>query len=200
MFEMDSTIEPQIAAVATSLKERFGPKCIRLIVNASGYLNPEKSLSQVTAENMERHFKINTLAPLLVAKHLTPLFAPPLKNSPGVVGTLDAYIPRSVIAHLSAMSGSIEKNTMGGWHSYRISKAGLNMASKCIAAELGRKGAMSVCLHPGVVETELSKPHIKGAHFISPEEAAGLIWNNIKNLKEAHNGAFIDEKGAVIPW
>jgi NAD(P)-dependent dehydrogenase (short-subunit alcohol dehydrogenase family) len=214
-LHLDLSNETSIQKAAEEVKRTYGDKSLRLLINASGILKPEKSLTQVEQQNLLDHFQVNTIGPLLVSKHFAPLLAPLIKTptpsgspsgSPntgllgGPLGPLETLLPRPIFAHLSAKSGSIHHNTLGGWHSYRISKAALNQSNKCVAAELGRKGAMSVVLNPGVVETDLSKPHIRGVKMISPDESAGLLWNVIRGLKEGDNGGFWDERGKAIEW
>lgn len=122
-----------------------------LVIVATGVLTlgdgsgPEKSLKQVEAEIMARTLMLNTIGPALVAKHMLPLL--PRDR-------------RSVFAALSARVGSISDNRLGGWHSYRASKAALNMLIRNYAIEMGRthEQAAVVGLHPGTVDTRLSEP------------------------------------------
>ena len=69
----------------------------------------------------------------------------------------------AVLASMSAKVGSIGDNSIGGWHSYRSSKAALNQLNKCLSIEFGRKKHKIACivLHPGTVDTDLSKPFQK---------------------------------------
>ena len=69
---------------------------------------------------MERVFKVNTFGVALAIKHYLPLLA---KRE------------RTVFASLSARVGSISDNRLGGWYSYRASKAAQNMLLKCAAIE-----------------------------------------------------------------
>ena len=110
-----------------------------------GELMPEKSQKELSAEKFHRLFEINTIVPALVAKH----FIPKLNRE-----------KRSVFAALSARVGSISDNQLGGWYAYRASKAALNMIIKNAAIEISRrnKKAIIVGLHPGTVDSNLSKP------------------------------------------
>ena len=65
---------------------------------------------------------------------------------------------------VSARVGSIGDNRAGGWHSYRASKAALNMVIKTLSVELAVKnpGALCIGLHPGTVDTLLSEPFQRG--------------------------------------
>lgn len=64
---------------------------------------------------------------------------------------------------MSARVGSIRDNEIGGWHSYRASKSALNQLNKCMSIEFARKKQNITCilLHPGTVDTDLSKPFQK---------------------------------------
>ena len=106
---------------------------------------PEKSLRDLSTEKFMHLFEVNTILPALIAKH----FLPKLNRQ-----------TRSVFTALSARVGSISDNRLGGWYAYRASKSGLNMIIKNAAIEIGRqnKKAIIVGLHPGTVDSNLSKP------------------------------------------
>jgi NAD(P)-dependent dehydrogenase (short-subunit alcohol dehydrogenase family) len=104
---------------------------------------PEKSLGQLELAHLQRCITVNAWAPL-AAIHA---FAPLLRHPEG-----------SVAAALSAQVGSIGDNRMGGWYSYRMSKAALNMGLRTAAIELGRHrhGPTVVAIHPGTTQSPLS--------------------------------------------
>lgn len=138
---------------------------------------------------MEEAFRINTIGPALVAKHMLPLFP------------RDSY---AFFGALSARVGSISDNGLGGWHSYRASKAALNMLLKNWALELKRthKYAVVAGLHPGTVDTGLSTPfqsNLPDGQVVSPSIAAGNLLAVIDNLGPADSGKIFDWKGAEIP-
>tara|TARA_B110000259_G_scaffold16306_1_gene17136 strand:- start:1515 stop:2243 length:729 start_codon:yes stop_codon:yes gene_type:complete len=123
---------------------------IDMVIVATGMLhdtniNPEKSLRDLSKEKFHQLFSINTIAPAIIAKHFLPKLN---KDS------------KSIFAALSARVGSISDNQLGGWYSYRASKSALNMVLKNASIEIGRsnKTAIVVGLHPGTVDSELSKP------------------------------------------
>ncbi|MFN3313836.1 MAG: SDR family NAD(P)-dependent oxidoreductase, partial [Hyphomonas sp.] len=128
---------------------------IGLCIVASGILSdgealqPEKSFRQQSRGAFERVFAANTVAPALIAREMLPLMP---------------KVERSVFAALSARVGSISDNRLGGWHAYRASKAALNMLVRNYAIEQKRRspGAICVALHPGTVDTGLSKPFQSG--------------------------------------
>lgn len=166
-----------------------------LVIVATGVLTlddgsgPEKSLKQIDAETMARTLMLNTVGPALVAKHMLPLFP---RNR------------RSVFAALSARVGSISDNRLGGWHSYRASKAALNMLIRNYAIELGRthEQATVVGLHPGTVDTQLSEPfqgNVPESQLFTPERSANHLLDVISALTPTDSGKCFDWKGEEIP-
>lgn len=188
---LDMLDEHSIEQAAQSLKGR-GQE-IRLIFDATGALSwqghqPEKSWRALDADAMARSFAINAIGPALIMKHFLPL------------------LPRegkSVFATLSARVGSIGDNALGGWYSYRASKAALNQLVKCSAIELkrSRKDAICIALHPGTVATSLSEGFAKsGLEVQRPEQAAARLLGVIDGLSAVDTGSFRDHLGKPIEW
>ena len=166
---------------------------IRLVVAATGFLHgggfePEKSWRSLDPAHMAKSFAINAIGPALLMKHFLPL------------------LPRtgkSVFAALSAKVGSIADNRLGGWHSYRASKAALNQLVRTAAIELKRSRPESICVavHPGTVATALSAPFSKEGLLVqSPSQAASDIIACLDKLDPKHSGGFFDRDGAPLPW
>ena len=156
---------------------------------SSQKLRPEKSYKQQTTAAFEEVFFANTVVPALVAKHFIPIMPRP---------------QRAVFAALSARVGSISDNGLGGWHAYRASKAALNMLIKNFSIEqaFSAKQFIAVGLHPGTVDTSLSKPFQKGVpadQLFSAEQSAGYLLNVIEKLTPVDSGAIFDWAGEKIP-
>ena len=181
--------EASVARAAASLS---GP--LRLVVVATGLLHdpsmqPEKSYRALDADSLMRSYRINAIGPALVAKHMLPLMARP---------------GRSVFAALSARVGSIGDNRSGGWHGYRASKAALNMILRNLAIETQRRAPETLCvgLHPGTVDTALSRPFQRGvadAALFTPAWSAGRLLAVIDGLDSAQNGCVLDWDGRIVP-
>lgn len=147
---------------------------------------PEKKLADLNYAQLEATFRVNTFGPALVLRHFSPL--------------LDGQ--RGVLAVISAKVGSIEDNRLGGWYSYRASKAALNMLLKTAAIEVKRSNpnAVLVSLHPGTVNTGLSKP-FKGAQIGRAAMAAARdMLGVMAQLTPADTGSFLAYDGARLPW
>jgi NAD(P)-dependent dehydrogenase (short-subunit alcohol dehydrogenase family) len=188
---LDVCDEDSIRAAADQLKaDGMTP---HLIIVATGKLHgdgmmPEKSLSALDTDAMLESFRVNTIGPALVLKHFLPLL--PKRG-------------RSVLAVLSARVGSIGDNRLGGWYSYRASKAAVNQVVRTASTELSRraKDAICVALHPGTVDTGLTRPFAKsGLEVQAPDLAASRLLDIIAALTPADSGSFFDHKGERIIW
>ncbi|WP_417412744.1 SDR family NAD(P)-dependent oxidoreductase [Hoeflea sp.] len=166
---------------------------LRLVFDATGFLHgngfgPEKSLAAITPEHMLHAFAVNAVGPALLMKHFLPLL--PRHG-------------RSVFATLSAKVGSIGDNALGGWYSYRASKAALNQLVHTAAIELARQKPEAICvaLHPGTVDTGLSSDFAKaGLTVRQPGEAAAQLSAVLERLTPEQTGGFYDYRGNSLPW
>jgi len=159
------------------------------VLQGEGY-RPERALNQLEVSAMRDVFEANTFTPMRVLAALWPV----LKRSTA---------PR--IAVLSARVGSIGDNQLGGWYSYRGSKAALNMMLKCAALELRRlnPAAKLIAYHPGTVDTPLSKPFqgtVAPEKLFSPERAAEALDAVLSPLEADGELSYVDWRGEKIPW
>lgn len=146
---------------------------------------PEKSLAAIHPRAMADIFAINTIGPALVLAQVARLL--PRDR-------------RSVVGVLSARVGSIGDNRIGGWHSYRASKAALNQVIRGAAIELSRtrKQAICVALHPGTVDTPFTQAY--AAPKVTADEAAANLLAVLDGLTVKETGGFYDYAGRPIPW
>lgn len=162
-----------------------------LVFVATGILapeggSPEKSLDAIDGAAMAQVMAINAIGPALILKEM-----PRLLPREG----------RSVVAVLTARVGSIGDNRMGGWYSYRASKAAANQIVHGAAIEIGRKHkeAIVVALHPGTVATPFTADY-PGHKKVSPETAADNLLTVLDSLRTDQSGAFFDYAGEEVPW
>ena len=176
-------------SVTSRLEALSGP--FGMILVASGVLapegaRPEKSLAEIDASRMAEVMTANAIGPALVLRH-----APRLLPRNG----------RSVVGVLTARVGSIGDNRLGGWYSYRASKAAANQIVHTAAIEIARThpGAVVVALHPGTVATEFTRDY--PAHRkVAPAEAAGNLLGVLDGLEPQQTGQFFDWAGESVPW
>lgn len=174
--------------------ERLAETPPQLVIVTTGVLTlpdgtrPERSYKELDAAAMERAFRLNAIGPALVARHILPLFR---RNE------------RGVFAALSARVGSIADNRVGGWHSYRASKAALNMLVRNFAIEMARTHAqfVAVTLHPGTVDTALSEPFqstLPTGQLTEAAVAARNLLTVIAGLEPNDSGHCFDWRGERI--
>lgn len=187
---LDLLDEASICAAATRLStDGFDAD---LVLDATGALqidgySPEKTLRAIDPSGMAMQFAVNAIGPALLLKHLAPL------------------LPRgrrSVFASLSARVGSIGDNRLGGWVSYRASKAALNQIVHTAAIEIARSrpDAVVVALHPGTVATRLSDPFASDRDRLAPDDAARQLLAVLDNLPSGATGGFFAYDGQPIEW
>ena len=166
-----------------------------LIINTIGVLQdkdndiiPEKSIRHFNKSSFIKNIEVNTLVTALCIKYLV---------------NYTSIINKVIIVSLSARLGSINDNNIGGWISYRASKAAQNMIIKTASIELKRtnRNIILIGLHPGTVATKLSEPFIKSGNKIySTEESGQNILKVIKNLDYDNSGKIYDFSGEVVPY
>ncbi len=170
-------------------------KPLRLVINTSGFLHsnvfqPEKRLSHLNRSNIIKNFSVNAIAPILIAKSIEKFIRPDLPFS---------------FASLSARVGSIGDNRLGGWYSYRASKAAQNQFLKTLSIEWRRKLPLSIVsiLHPGTCDTNLSKPFQSGVpkdKLFTPFESSEYLINILSKQKPSDSGKFLAWDSSIIPW
>lgn len=152
---------------------------------------------------MLKTLEVNSIGPIMLTQALEPLLKSKNRPVASMTSSSPEGRPPSVVASLSARVGSINDNRLGGWYSYRVSKAALNMATKNMALELKRSGILVVSLHPGTTETGLSEPFAKNVRpekLFSPSFTVSQLLGVIGGLDERHTGGFYAWDGQPIEW
>ncbi len=190
--------DPSYASSVTKLQQHLDGQELGVLVNAAGMLHgkedselmPEKKLGDCSESAFQAVFNSNSVQPALL------------------VQSVATCLPRKdpvIIVSLSARVGSIADNRLGGWYAYRASKAALNMLNRCWSIELGRrhKGLISICWHPGTVDSALSEPfqrNVPEDKLFSPKQSAAYLQQCLEQLSSKDNGGFIAWDGQAIPW
>ena len=151
---------------------------------------PEKTIRQLDTDILAARFASNVQVP---ARYMKLLFGYLCKQ------------PQVKLLALSAKVGSISDNALGGWYSYRISKAALNMLVKNLSIEVGRlnKTAAIVSIHPGTTDTELSAPfqqNLPARQLQSPDATAQRLANVAAELSAERTGFLLNWDGSTLPW
>lgn len=189
---VDLLDEASIAAAASRVTAGPAPT---LVFVATGLLHddgrgPEKALRDLDPAWLARNFAVNAIGPAIVAKHFLPLLP---------------RTGRCVFAVLSARVGSISDNRLGGWYGYRASKAALNQLVRTLAIEEKRRNdrAIVVALHPGTVDTALSRPfrgNVQPGRLFDTERAALQLLDVIEALEAPDSGKLFDFEGVEVSF
>ena len=178
--------EEKILKFSESIEGSFN-----LIINATGVLQtteegPEKTINVVKQKSMIDMMTINAIGPALLLKN----FSKKLDKT-----------KFSVFVNLSARVGSITDNRLGGWISYRSSKAALNQIIKTSSIEINRRNKNAICvgLHPGTVKTRFTEKFQNTTETISPDESVKMMMKVVENLSVDDNGYCFAYDGKVIP-
>ncbi len=185
--------EASIAGAAADIGRWGSPDLVIIatgMLQCEGSVLPEKSFRAIEPQAMMDSFAINAVGPALIAKHMLPLL--PRDR-------------RAALVAVSARVGSIGDNRLGGWYSYRASKAALNMLVRSLAIEVGRSHPQAIvaALHPGTVDTRLSQPFqnaIPPDRLRGPEQSARAMLEVIADLGPADSGGFFAWDGLPVPW
>jgi NAD(P)-dependent dehydrogenase (short-subunit alcohol dehydrogenase family) len=185
---IDIESEDSIAAAAARVTGAPDLIIVATGVLAVGGNTPEKSHRDLDPALLARTIAVNAIGPALVAKHFLPLMP---KSG------------RSVFAALSARVGSIGDNRLGGWYGYRAGKAALNQLIRTLAIEDKRRNdrGIVVALHPGTVDTPLSKPfqtNVRPGSLFTPSRAAVQLLDVIDALKAPDSGKIFDWEGKEV--
>ncbi len=179
--------EASLQQAVQSLKSEQLPDWVFI---ATGWLHdeqqqPEKTFRSLDPAHLLRAYQLNAVGPALLVKALL------------------SQIPKAHtlnIGVLSARVGSISDNRLGGWHSYRTSKAALNMLIKNFALELARQKRPVIVtgLQPGTTATALSAPfqrNVRPEHLHTPAYSAAQLINVMAQLRQEDSGELFDFLG-----
>lgn len=185
--------ETDIAAAVDSfadLKGSFSKVCICHGILHNEQMFPEKRMEDISVEMMQTIFHANTVVPSLWLKLLRKLLA----------GTIDCKV-----ACFSARVGSTGDNRLGGWYSYRASKAALNSLMKTFSIEYARraKNVKLIAFHPGTVNSAMSKPFhatVPEGKLFEPDYVAVCLSEVMDNMVNDGQLSYVDYAGKPITW
>lgn len=174
--ELELTEEQSVQRLASAIDEP-----IDLLLNNAGTMGPaSQSLGKVDGAGMMETFRVNTVAPLLLAN----AFVEQVARS-----------ERKLMIAISSGMGSID-DTSGGYYAYRASKAALNMTFRNLALDLRRRGIIAAVINPGWVQTDMG-----GRNAPTPvHESIAKMRAVFERVTSADSGTFLDYKGGTLTW
>jgi len=200
LLNIELTSESSISSAAESLANMLpSGSYLQTGFFTGGILHPEKQPADLDVAKLTSTFQVNVISHLLLIKHFSRFLpsASTLKDDDGL--QLAKWV------HVSARVGSISDNNLGGWYSYRSSKAALNQVVKTFDLHLQMNNTRAICVgvHPGTVKTDLSKDFWKSAannQLFDPADAAKKLVDVVAYSKLDHRGRIWDWAGRQVPW
>ena len=180
VLALDVTDREAIAAAA-AVVAADGDGGLDVLVNNAGASPRGERFDNIRAADMLDVLAVNTVAPLVLAQQCHALLA---------------RSPRPRIANVSSSMGSLAKKDYGRHYSYASSKAGLNMITRALAADLADDGIVVASLHPGWVRTDLGGPHAD----LDPADSVRGMIGVIDRLAPSDSGGFLTWQGEAHPW
>ena len=171
---VDVTSDESVARLA----EALAGERIDLLINNAGLLQ-ENELGCIDFDSLRAQMEVNAYGPLRVTEALMLLIPSGGK-----------------VANISSVLGSIARNDFGARYGYRASKAALNAFGKSLAVDLKPRGIAVAQLHPGYVQTGMTKG---GGEINTTESVAGLTAR-IDALNLENTGSFWHQRGEALPW
>ena len=123
-------------------------------------------------------------------------------NVTGVARVTRTFLPHlsnsgnARVANISSGAGSISEKEDFAYYPYSVSKAGLNMLTRALAAEFRPKGIVVAAISPGWVKTDMGGPDAS----LTPKESARSLVRTITGLTMKHTGKFLGRNGESYAW
>ena len=185
VVQLDVTSAASVRDVADAL----GDTPVDVLLNNAGTFGPDgipaglsyQRFGRIDYDVWSRILQVNLFGPMRLAEALsTPV----------------ALSRRKVIANMSSGLGSIANNDLGGIHSYRTSKAGLNALTKGLSVDLADLGVIVVSLAPGWCRTDMGGDDAR----VDPAESVTGLRHVIEALTPDSSGKFLDAQGREVLW
>ena len=141
---VDVTSPESVDAALTETREELGR--IDIVVNNAGISGRNTTTWTYPVEEWNRVMAINLTGPFLCARAAIPQMRP----------------GRGVIVNLGSIAGLAP---MAPRHAYGASKAGVDILTRCLAAELGPQGLRTATVAPGYIRTPGVAALEEGGHI-----------------------------------
>ncbi|GIY38747.1 uncharacterized protein CDAR_179831 [Caerostris darwini] len=196
LIKMDVTSLEEIEVAKQIVEETVGDRGLNLLINNAGAVKMV-TFPNLTTENLEFHYKINTEGPILVTQMMLPCLEKAASLQSGGMS-----VSRAAILNMTSLAGSIKN---AGFEftqdlhvpGYKISKAALNMAMRVIGALVKDKGILVVMMCPGWVKTDMGG---RENAQLEPEESIAAMIKTLSTLDESSHACYMDRLGNPYPF
>ena len=164
----------------TTLADKLRGENIDILINNAGVIGQRDGFGRIDYDIWAETMDTNVFGPMRVAEAFRD-------------NVMNSYKKQMIF--ITSRMGSITEAVPNAYV-YRSSKAALNMAVKCLSAELGEQGLIAVLFHPGHVQTDMGGQ----AAPVTPQKSIEGMKNQIVALTCDDNGRFLSYDGHQIPW
>ena len=176
VHSLDVTDDKSVANLADKLRGEN----IDILINNAGVIGQRDGFGRLDYDIWAETMDTNVFGPMRVAEAFRD-------------NVMNSYKKQMIF--ITSRMGSITEAVPNAYV-YRSSKAALNMAVKCLSAELGEQGLIAVLFHPGHVQTDMGGQ----AAPVTPQKSIEGMKNQIVALTCDDNGRFLSYDGHQIPW
>ena len=176
IHSLDVTDDKSVANLADKLRGEN----IDILINNAGVIGQREGFGRLDYDIWAETMDTNVFGPMRVAE----AFRDNVMNS-----------EKKQMIFITSRMGSITEAVPNAYV-YGSSKAALNMAVKCLSAELAEQGLIAVLFHPGHVQTDMGGQ----AAPVMPHTSIEGMKNQIVALTRDDNGRFLSYDGHQIPW
>ena len=162
---------------------------LNLLINNSGFMDENRALDKITAEDMMYSYEVNCVGPLLLTKELLPLLKTAAKAG-------QYSIDNAACIFISSIIASIQEYIDVQVYPYRCSKTALNMAMKSLSVDLKDTGILILALHPGWVKTRMGGENAP----IDTKTCVKIMTKTLEGLNEKDHGGFLSYDNTPIQW
>ncbi|HEV2865519.1 MAG TPA: SDR family oxidoreductase [Allosphingosinicella sp.] len=173
------TLDMRDFAALEAFPRRLGGEPLELFIANAGITAAPRIDGAAAAEAWQEVHAVNAVAPVLLAEALLP----------------NVRAARGKLAAITSRMGSIADSS-GGYVGYRASKAAVNAAWRALALDHRHEPVAYVLLHPGWAQTDMGGP----SATLPVEESVNAMRRVIERLTARQSGAFLDFRGATVPW
>ena len=182
--DLDVTNEMQVKEAASTVSKIVKNDGLNLLINNAAVMRHGKGIVGCSVDEMRETIDIN----LIGAHSMTKSFHPLLKQAAESQSDVPVSFSRAGICNVSAELGSIKgTNRNYIYTAYKVSKAGLNMLTKCTAVDLIKDNIICISVHPGWAKTDLGGPNAP----MSAEEGVSHMVEIMNSCSKKHNGQFL---------
>lgn len=191
-ISLEITNAGAVEAAFTQVEGVLGDEGLNILINNAAVVSRTPLPSVTSPEELMSCFNINVAA----THSVTQKFSPLLIKAAAAHSDKEVGCSRAFVMNVSSAVGSLA-NTTSAWASaYRVSKAALNMLTRCTAIELLEKDVLCLAVHPGWVQTDMGGPNA----LITTETSVNDLMELLQNSGKEHSGLLMRNKMEIMPF